>query len=145
VDDAVDTEQEAFARTRRFLSYLPSSVWDLPPRQRSWDDPNRRDPHLISIVPKDRRKAYAMRKIIDSVVDRGTFFELGRHFGRPIITGFARLDGWPVAILAGDPLFNGGAWGAAASRKITRFVDLAQTFHLPMVHVWTAPWMQEGK
>ncbi|MBN8901158.1 MAG: methylmalonyl-CoA carboxyltransferase, partial [Rhodospirillales bacterium] len=51
------------------------------------------------------------------------------------ITGFARLDGWPVAILAGDPLYNGGAWGAAASRKITRFVDLAQTFHLPVVHL----------
>jgi acetyl-CoA carboxylase carboxyltransferase component len=135
VDDAVDTEQEAFERARRFLSYLPQSVWDLPPRQRSWDDPGRRDEHLISIVPKDRGKAYSMRKIIDSVVDKGSFFEMGRHFGRAIITGFARLDGWPVAILAGDPLYGGGAWGAAASRKITRFVDLAQTFHLPMVHL----------
>jgi acetyl-CoA carboxylase carboxyltransferase component len=135
VDDAVDTEQEAFERTRRFLSYLPSSVWDLPPRQKCWDDPNRRDEHLISIVPKDRRKAYSMRKIIQSVVDKDSFFELGKGFGRAIITGFARLDGWPVAILAGDPLFGGGAWGAAASRKITRFVDLAQTFHLPMVHL----------
>ena len=135
VDDAVDTEQEAFARTRRFLSYLPPSVWELPPRGTRDDDPDRRDPHLISIVPKDRHKAYSMRKIIDSVVDKGSFFELGKHFGRAIITGFARLDGWPVAILAGDPLYGGGAWGAAASRKITRFVDLAQTFHLPMVHL----------
>lgn len=135
VDDAVDSEQQAFERTRRFLSYLPSSVWDLPPRHRSWDDPNRRDEHLISIVPKDRRKAYSMRKIIGSVTDRGSFFEMGKHFGRAIITGFARLDGWPVAILAGDPLYGGGTWGAAASRKITRFVDLAQTFHLPMVHL----------
>lgn len=135
VDDAVDTEEEAFERTRQFLSYLPSSVWDLPPRRKSLDDPNRRDPHLISIVPKDRRKAYSMRRIIESVVDRGSFFEMSRHFGRQIITGFARLDGWPVALLAGDPLFNGGAWGAAASRKITRFVDLAQTFHLPVVHL----------
>ena len=135
VDDAVDNEQEAFERTRRFLSYLPSSVWDLPPRQRSWDDPNRRDEHLISIVPKDRRKAYSMRKIIETVADRDSFFEMGKHFGRAIITGFARLDGWPVAIMAGDPLYGGGTWGAAASRKITRFVDLAQTFHLPMVHL----------
>ncbi|MDB5398784.1 MAG: methylmalonyl-CoA carboxyltransferase [Rhodopila sp.] len=135
VDDAVDTEQEAFERARRFLSYLPASVWDLPPRQRTWDDPKRRDEHLISIVPKDRRKAYSMRKIIASVVDKDSFFEMGKHFGRAIITGFARLDGWPVAILAGDPLYGGGAWGAAASRKITRFVDLAQTFHLPMVHL----------
>jgi acetyl-CoA carboxylase carboxyltransferase component len=135
VDDAVDTEQEAFVRTRRFLSYLPSSVWDLPPRERNGDDPNRRDEHLISIVPRDRNRAYSMPKIINSVVDKGSFFEMGKHFGRAIITGFARLDGWPVAILAGDPLYGGGAWGAAASRKITRFVDLAQTFHLPMVHL----------
>ncbi len=90
VDDAVDTEDEAFDRTRRFLSYLPSSVWDLPPRQRSLDDPNRRDPQLISIVPKDRRKAYSMRRIIESVMDRGSFFEMSRAFGRAIITGFAR-------------------------------------------------------
>lgn len=112
VDDAVDTEGEAFERTRRFLSYLPPSVWDLPPRQRSWDDPDRRDEHLISIVPKDRRKAYSMRKIIGAVTDSGSFFEMGKHFGRAIITGFARLDGWPVAIMAGDPLYGGGTWGA---------------------------------
>ncbi|MBS0643273.1 MAG: methylmalonyl-CoA carboxyltransferase [Proteobacteria bacterium] len=135
IDDAVDTEDEAFEKTRQFLSYLPSSVWDLPPRHQPHDHPNRRDPDLISIVPKDRRKAYNMRRIIGSVMDRGSFFELGRHFGRAIITGFARLDGWPVAVLAGDPLFNGGAWGASASRKITRFVDMAQTFHLPVVHL----------
>jgi acetyl-CoA carboxylase carboxyltransferase component len=135
VDDAVDTEDEAFDRARRFLSYLPSSVWDLPPRVRNRDDPNRREEALISMVPKDRRKAYSMRRIIEALVDKGSFFEMSRHFGRAIITGFARLDGWPVALLAGDPLYGGGAWGAAASRKITRFVDLAQTFHLPMVHL----------
>ena len=135
IDDAVDTEDEAFARTRRFLSYLPSSVWALPPRARNTDPVDRCDDHLISIVPKDMRKAYSMRKIIESVVDKGSFFELSKGFGRAIITGFARLDGWPVAIMAGDPLYGGGAWGAAASRKITRFVDLAQTFHLPMVHL----------
>jgi acetyl-CoA carboxylase carboxyltransferase component len=135
VDDAVDTEEEAFERVRRFLSYLPSSVWELPPHAPPTDDPNRRDDFLIHAVPKSMRKAYSMRKIIDSVMDQGSFLELSKGFGRAIITGFARLDGWPVAILAGDPLYGGGAWGAAASRKITRFVDMAQTFHLPVVHL----------
>jgi len=135
IDDAVDSEQEAFEYTRRFLSYLPSSVWELPPRAACTDPVERRDDHLISAVPKDRRKAYSMRKIIDSVFDHGSFFEMAKGFGRAIITGFARLDGWPVAVMAGDPLYGGGAWNAAASRKITRFVDLAQTFHLPMVHL----------
>ena len=135
VDEAVKSEEEAFERTRRFLSYLPNSVWELPPRGPRTDDPNRRDEFLISAVPRERDKAYSMRKIIESVVDKGSFFEMSKGFGRAIITGFARLDGYPVAVLAGDPLYAGGAWGAAASRKITRFVDLAQTFHLPMVHL----------
>jgi acetyl-CoA carboxylase carboxyltransferase component len=135
VDDAVHTEEEAFERARRFLSYLPTSVWQLPPRGPRTDDPNRKEDFLISAVPKERTKAYSMRKIIDAVVDKGSFFEMSKGFGRAVITGFARLDGFPVAVLAGDPLYGGGAWGAAASRKITRFVDLAQTFHLPMVHL----------
>ena len=135
VDDAVDSEEEAFERARRFLSYLPSSVWDLPPRAPCEDPVNRRDDHLISIVPKDPKQAYSMRRVIASVVDRDSFFEMSSGYGREVITGFARLDGWPVALLAGDPLFGGGAWGAAASRKIARFVDLAQTFHLPIVHL----------
>lgn len=135
VDDAVDTEAEALARTRRFLSYLPSSVFELPPRAPCLDSTDRREEALIGMVPRDRRKAYQMRRIIDAVVDRGSFFEMSREFGRAIITGLARLDGWPVAVLAGDPLYGGGAWNAAASRKIRRFVDLAQTFHLPIVHL----------
>ena len=61
VDDAVDTEEEAFARARKFLSYLPSSIWELPPRLQNWDDPDRRDESLLNIVPRDRKKAYQMR------------------------------------------------------------------------------------
>jgi len=135
VDDAVDSEEEAFERTRRFLSYLPQNVWELPPRATPTDDVNRREEFLISAVPRDRRKAYSMRKIIEAVVDKGSFFEMSKGFGRAIITGMARIDGWPTAILAGDPLYGGGAWGAAASRKITRFVDFASTFHLPILHL----------
>ena len=135
IDDAVASEQEAFDRTRKFLSYLPSSVWGLPPRAPNTDPVDRRDAALISMIPKDPKQAYSMRRVIDSLMDKDSFFEMSRGFGRQIITGFARLDGWPVAVLAGDPLFGGGAWGAAASRKITRFVDLAQTFHLPVVHL----------
>ncbi|MGA9869174.1 MAG: carboxyl transferase domain-containing protein [Acetobacteraceae bacterium] len=135
VDDAVDTEEEALTLARRFLSYLPSSVFELPPRAPCQDPTDRREEALISMVPRDRRKAYQMRRIIDAVMDRGSFLEMSREFGRAIITGLARLDGWPVAVLAGDPLYGGGAWNATASRKIRRFVDLAQTFHLPIVHL----------
>ncbi len=144
VDHAVDTEEQAFEAARQFLSYLPSSVHDLPPRVRNWDDPDRRDEKLISIVPKVKKQAYHMRRIISSVVDKDSFFEMGTLFGRSIITGLARLDGWPVAIMAGDPLFDGGAWTADACSKIIRFVDMAQTFHLPVVHLVDCPGFQVG-
>ncbi len=139
VDHAVDTEEEAFACARRFLSYLPNSVYDLPARAPSNDDPHRRDEKLMSIVPRDRRKVYKMRDIIETVVDRGSFFEMGRMFGRPIITGFARFDGHAVALMAGDPYYYAGAWTAEACQKIVRFVDLAETFHLPIVYLVDCP------
>lgn len=144
VDEAVDSEAEAFDCARRFLSYLPSSVDELAERVPGTDPANRRDAHLFSIVPHDPKQAYAMRRIVESVVDRGSFFEMGRLFGRSIITGLARLDGWPVAVMASDPLFSGGAWTADACEKITRFVDMAQTFHLPVVHLCDCPGFAVG-
>lgn len=139
IDDVVESEEEAFARARRFLSYLPPSVHELAPRGAQTDDPERRDPWLIEAVPQDRRKVYNMRRIVSALVDRDSFMEFGRLFGGAAITGLARLDGWPVAILASDPYFYGGGWTADAAIKITRFVDLANTFHLPVVHLVDIP------
>ncbi|MFZ1909009.1 MAG: carboxyl transferase domain-containing protein [Burkholderiales bacterium] len=139
VDDEAASEDEAFARARRFLSYLPSSVYELAPHLQSDDDPLRREEWLIEAVPRDPKKVYPMRRIVDALVDKGSFFEIGRNWGRPIITGLARLSGWPVALMAGDPMHYGGAWTAKASEKITRFVDLAQVFHLPVVHLVDVP------
>jgi acetyl-CoA carboxylase carboxyltransferase component len=139
VDDEAASEQEAFAMARRFLSYLPSSVYELPARVPATDDPQRMDPWLLEAVPRDRRKVYKMRAIIDSVFDRDSFSEIGRMWGRPVITGFARLNGWPVGVLASDPMHYGGAWTADASQKVTRFVDLAEVFHLPVVHLVDIP------
>jgi len=134
VDDEVATEREAFARARRFLSYLPASVDDVAPQLPTDDDPSRRDEALVDAIPRDRRKVYKVREIVETVVDRNSWFEIGRYNGRSAVTGLARLDGWPVAILANDPYFYAGGWTAAASEKVTRFVDLADSFHLPVVH-----------
>ena len=139
VDDAVDSEEDAFARARRFLSYLPSSIDDVPPRGPRTDDPARREAWLIDAVPRDVRKTYRMRAIVEAVVDRGSFFEIAPLYGRSVITGLARLDGWPVALMASDPLVSGGAWTADACQKVERFVDLAQTFHLPVVYLVDCP------
>jgi acetyl-CoA carboxylase carboxyltransferase component len=139
VDDVVASEQEAFERTRRFLSYLPSSVYELPPRVAPADDTERRDPWLIEAVPRDRRKVYDMRRILRALVDTDSLFEIGRKYGGSVITALARLDGWPVAIMASDPYFYGGGWTADAAQKAARFVDLANTFHLPVVHLVDVP------
>jgi acetyl-CoA carboxylase carboxyltransferase component len=139
VDHAVDSEAEAFECARRFLSYLPSSVYGTAPVVACDDDPDRRDEGLLDAIPKDRRRVYKMRPIVETLVDKGSFFELGRMFGRSIITGLARLEGRSVAIMAGDPFHYAGAWTADACAKVVRFVDLAQTFHLPVVHLVDCP------
>jgi acetyl-CoA carboxylase carboxyltransferase component len=85
-----------------------------------------------------------MRTIVEAVVDKGSFFEIGRGHGRSSITGLARLDGWPVAIVASDPYVYGGAWTAESSLKVTRFLDFAETFHLPVVHFVDIPGFRIG-
>ena len=101
IDDEAASEADAFAMAKRFLSYLPSSSDELPPLAESDDDPERQDAALLDIVPKDPRKVYSMHAIVESVCDRGSFFEMGRKWGRSIITGLARLNGIPVALFAG--------------------------------------------
>lgn len=144
VDDEVESEAEGFVRARQFLSYLPSSVHELPPRGAQGDDPGRREEMLIKIVPRSRRQVYKMRAIVEAVFDTGSFFEIGRQHGRSSICGLARLDGWPVAVMASDPYIYGGAWTAESSLKVTRFVDFAETFHLPVVHLVDIPGFRIG-
>ena len=144
IDNVVDTEDEAFAAARRFLSYLPASVHGLPSIIPGTDDPERADPQLMKAVPRSRRQVYKMRPIIESVVDQGSFFEMGANFGRSIIAGLARLDGHPVLLLASDPYHYGGAWSADTCQKVVRFVDLAETFHLPVVYLMDCPGFMIG-
>ena len=144
VDDEVESEDEAFARTRRFLSYLPRSVYELPARAARDDDPHRREEMLLSAVPHDERKVYSMRPVVDAIFDRASFFEIGRLWGRSVIAGLARLDGVACAVLASDPYHYGGAWTRTSSEKLTRMVDLADTFHLPIVHLVDVPGFQIG-
>ena len=139
IDEAVDSEEEAFAAARRFLSYLPSSVYEAPPRGPQTDDVARREESLFDAIPRDIRKPYRIRPIVEKVVDQGSFMEMGRLYGRSVVTGLARVDGWPVAVMASDPMFYGGGWTADACQKVARFVDLAETFHIPLVYFCDCP------
>ncbi len=145
IDDVVDSEEEAFDRALQFLSYLPTSVDELPPIEDWGDSPDRRDDWLIEAVPRERRQAYDMRRILASVVDTDSFFEIGRNWGTSIIGGFARLDGVPVAVFAEDPRIYGGGWTADACKKLIRLVDVANLFNLPVIHFEDCPGFVIGK
>lgn len=144
VDNVVESEADAFAAARRFLSYLPPSVHHLPERLQPTDDPKRKEESLISLVPKDGRTPYKPRKIIEAAVDKGSFFEIGHDWGRGIVTGLARIDGYAVGIMAGDPFFLDGAWTADVCDKVTRHMDLCSTFHLPVIHFVDCPGFAVG-
>jgi acetyl-CoA carboxylase carboxyltransferase component len=145
IDDEAYSEEHAFQLARAFLSYLPSSTWELPRRSAPAGDRDRRDESLISAVPRNLKQLYKIRPIIEAVVDTGSFFEIGRQHGTSVVTGFARLDGYPVGVLASDPMVLGGLWTAASSRKLERFVDLCDTFHLPIVHLADIPGFLIGR
>jgi len=139
IDNEVDSEADAFQHVRRFLSYLPGNVWEAPPCLPPADPPDRREEELLSIIPRDRRRPYDVRRILELVLDRGSLFEIGRYQGRPLVTMFARLLGRPVGVLASDPNHKGGGLDRGGSEKMVRFVDLCDTFHLPVVHFVDQP------
>jgi acetyl-CoA carboxylase carboxyltransferase component len=144
VDNIAEDEEDAFRLIRRFLSYLPTNVWQLPPGIDSDDPPERAEEALLEIIPRDRRKIYDARRLVQLVVDRESFFELTRHFGRSQITGLARLAGRAVGVLANDTRFYAGAMTAHGAQKVRRFVDLCDTFHLPIVSFVDEPGFMIG-
>ncbi len=133
VDNEAEDEEDAFGQIRAFLGYLPQNVWEAPPRVARGDPADRREERLLSIVPADRTRWYDMRELVRLVVDGGELFEMRRSFGRSLITAFARVDGYPVGVIANDPKVYAGAMTAASADKQTHFVDLCNTFNIPVV------------
>ncbi|MBW2234643.1 MAG: propionyl-CoA carboxylase [Deltaproteobacteria bacterium] len=144
VDAVADDEADAFARIRTFLGYLPTNVWESAPRTACDDPPGREDPELLERIPRERRRVYDARALLASVVDLGSFFELAPGHGRAQITGLARLAGQPVGVWANDPSFYAGSMTADGARKVRRFVDLCDTFHLPIVAFVDEPGFMVG-
>jgi acetyl-CoA carboxylase carboxyltransferase component len=145
VDNAADDEDDAFRQLRAVLSYLPASVREVPARGPADDPPGRRDELLAGIIPRNPRTAYDVRRLIRHIVDRDSFFEIGRYNGGSQVTGLARLNGYAVGVLANDPKVYAGAMTVSSSEKFVRFVDMCDTFNIPMVNFVDVPGAAVGR
>jgi acetyl-CoA carboxylase carboxyltransferase component len=131
IERFADTEDEAFEIVRRFLAYLPGSVYTLPPVSPGDDPAERRDESLIGAVPRNPRLPYRIRPIMEAIFDPGSVFTYA-EYGGATVTALARLDGHPVGVLATDP-YRGSTMSVEGAQAMTRLVDLCETFHLPIV------------
>lgn len=143
IDNAAENEEECLRQIRRFLSYLPTNVWELPPEIPCDDSPDRCEDALADIVPRAPRQPYDMRKLIAMVVDRDSVYEIQPTFGRAVITCLARLAGKVVGVIASNPM-HGGVVDVKAARKQTHFTELCDTFNIPLVFLVDVPGFQIG-
>ena len=147
VDNLAESEEDAAQQTRRFLSYLPGSVYEAPPvlPPRSDDPADRREEELLTLIPRKRTTTFDMRKAIRLIADRGSFFEVGPLWATDQIAGFARFNGHPLGVIASDSQHaNGGALTADGCSKLTRHVDLCDLFHLPILNLVDNPGFAVG-
>jgi acetyl/propionyl-CoA carboxylase alpha subunit/acetyl-CoA carboxylase carboxyltransferase component len=147
VDNLAESEEEAMAMTKRFLSYLPSSAYEAPPvlAPDPADPFDRRDEELFTIIPRKRTMTFDMRRAIRLMADRGSFFEIGPLWGTDQIVGFVRFNGFPMGVIASDCRhINGGALTADGCDKLKRHLDLCDLFHLPVLNLIDNPGFAVG-
>ncbi|MEM7015950.1 MAG: carboxyl transferase domain-containing protein, partial [Pseudomonadota bacterium] len=143
VDNIAETEADAIEQTRRFLSYLPANVWELPPRLEPTDPIDRPMDELLTLVPHNPRRPFDPRKLLELIVDQGSFFEIAPDYGRARVTGLARVGGIPCGIMSNNPYY-GSATGLGEGEKTMRLIRLCDTFHLPLVSFVDEPGFQVG-
>lgn len=139
IDHFVDTDAEAMAAIRRFLSYMPSHNGEAPPRGTVAEGSGEEQERILDVLPEKRTQVYSMKKIIEILFDRDSFFEIKPRFGRSAVVGLARLDGQPVGVVANNPQVGGGALSAEACRKIIDLTVMCDSFNLPIIRLVDTP------
>lgn len=139
IDQFVDTDEEAMATIRHFLSYMPSHNGEMPPAAPVAEGSGEGQERILDIIPEKRTQVYNMKKIVEIIFDRGSFFEMKPRFGKPAIVGLARLDGKVVGVIANNPQVGGGALSADACRKIVDFTVMCDSFNIPLVRLMDTP------
>src|SRR4051812_9105796 len=143
-DGCYDNDVEALLQIRRLMDFLPSNNRDGVPEWSSFDDPDRIDMSLDTLVPDNPNKPYDMKELILKVVDEGDFFEIQAAYAKNIITGFGRVEGRTVGVVAQQPMVLAGVLDSDASRKGARFVRFCDAFNIPIVTFVDVPGFLPG-
>ncbi|MGE0680403.1 MAG: acyl-CoA carboxylase subunit beta [Candidatus Binatia bacterium] len=130
---------------REYLSYFPSSCYELPPRRPTEDSPDRSCDELLDIVPTNLRKPYDIYAVIRSLVDEGQYLAVKRDYGQGVATCLARLNGHVVGIIGSQPLHMAGVLDDTATYKIIHFMELCDAFHIPLLFLVDCPGFMIGK
>lgn len=144
VDGAFDNDIEALTQIRRLVDFLPLSNREKAPVRPSFDNIDRLEDSLDTLVPDNPNKPYDMRELIEKTADEGDFFEIGKDFGTNILTGFGRIEGQTVGFVANQPLSLAGVLDIDASRKAARFVRFCDCFNIPIVTYVDVPGFMPG-
>jgi propionyl-CoA carboxylase beta chain len=141
---AAENEEQCLEDARYLLSFLPPNNLELPPRVEPYDDPDREEEALDTIVPPDPQKPYDMRNVISLIVDDGEFFEVHQHFAQNIVCGFSRLDGHPIGVVGNQPQHLAGVLDIESSEKAARFVRTCDAFNVPLLTFTDVPGFLPG-
>jgi methylmalonyl-CoA decarboxylase subunit alpha len=135
------TEADAIEAVRRYLSYLPGNWQGAPPAA----EPTEPDPiDLRKLVPVSERQAFDMRRYVRGLVDSGSLFEIHELWARELVTGFARLDGQVIGVVANNPMFKGGVLFVDSADKATRFIQICDAFNIPLLFLADVPGFMVG-
>lgn len=143
-DHVADTDADAIAAIKTFLSYMPAHHKAAPPERPVPPESGNAMAGIAKLLPQNRTQVYDVRTIIRTVADTGSFFELKSRFGKVAVTGLARLAGRSVGFIANNPLFKGGAMDTDACEKVTSFLVLCDSFNIPIVMLVDTPGFSIG-
>ena len=143
-DGSFKNDIVALNEIRRLFDFIPLSFREKPPIMKKTDKPNRAEKSLNTIVPKNPNKPYDMKEVINKIIDNEDFFEIQENYAKNIITGFARMDGQSIGIVANQPLVLAGCLDIDSSRKAARFVRFCDCFNIPIITFVDVPGFLPG-
>jgi len=143
-DGAFDDDVEALEQVRRLFDFLPLNNREKPPVRPFHDDPERTDMRLDTLIPDSAAKPYDMKELILALADEGDFFEIQEAYARNIVTGFIRMEGQTVGVVANQPMVLAGCLDIDSSRKAARFVRFCDAFSIPLLTLVDVPGFLPG-